>query len=134
MSAPAVAVSTKHKKFAIAWKDMRQKEPNIYWSISDNPKFKGEEMVHSSAKGEQDHPSLAIDRSGNVWVAWEDTRTGKRAIRIRSDREDGVELAITGPADKPASYPVVASSGDTTAVVFEAGHGKNKDVRFVRIN
>jgi len=134
MSAPAVAVSTKHKKFAIAWKDMRNKEPNIYWSISDNLKFIGEEMVHSSARGEQDHPSLAIDQSGNVWVAWEDTRTGKRAIRIRSDRVDGIERTLTGPRDKPASYPAVASSGETTAVVFEVGHGKNKDIRFVRIN
>lgn len=134
MSAPAVAVSTKHKKFAVAWKDMRQKEPNIYWSISNNPKFKSEVMVHSTAEGEQDHPSLAIDRSGNVWVAWEDTRTGKREIRVRSDREGDAERAITGPNDQSGSYPVLASSGTTTAVVFEVGNGKNKDVRFVRIN
>jgi hypothetical protein len=133
MSAPAVAVSTKHKKFAVAWKDMRMKEPNIYWSISDSPGFKSEAIVHSTARGEQDHPSLAIDESGNVWVAWEDTRTGKRAIRIRSDR-DNAERAITGPNDPSAGYPVLASSGDTTAVVFEVGNGKNKEVRFVRIN
>lgn len=106
-----------HNKFAVAWKDMRKKEPNIYWSISNNPKFKREAMVHSTAKGEQDHPSLAIDRSGSVWVAWEDTRTGKRAIRIRSDREDGAELAIMVRRTNPRATQLLPAA-ETRQLLF----------------
>jgi hypothetical protein len=129
MSAPAVAVSTQHKTFAIAWKDMRKGEPNIYWSIAREPDFKSERLVHPITKGEQDHPSLAIDQDGTVWIAWEDTRNGKREVRAKSNRNTD-ELLISQPDSAPASYPVLASGAGMVAVVFESGKGTQKQIRF----
>jgi hypothetical protein len=129
MSAPAVAVSTQHKTFAIAWKDMRKGEPNIYWSIAREPNFKSERLVHPITKGEQDHPSLAIDQDGTVWIAWEDTRSGKREVRAKSNRNTD-ELLISQPDSAPASYPVLASGAGMVAVVFESGKGPQKQIRF----
>ena len=134
MSAPAVAVSHKHKTFAVAWKDMRKGEPNIYWSISDKPNFKSEERLHGVTKGEQDHPSLTIDDRGAVWIAWEDTRSGKREVWVRSNQPAHTERRISSSAAAPASYPVLASGSGMVAVVFESGKGPEKQIRFKTIN
>ncbi len=126
MSAPAVAVSSKHKKYVVAWKDMRKGEPNIYWSVSTKPEFAGEAIVHNSTRGNQDHPSVAIDSMGKAWIAWEDSRDGKHTVRVR--REGATEFEVTdGPN---ASFPVVACGSGMVGVAYESGPRRNKSVHF----
>ena len=129
MSAPAVAVSSKHNKYVIAWKDMRKGEPNIYWSMSTKPDFSNESLVHDTTRGQQDHPSLAIDSTGNAWIAWEDSRSGKHAIRAR--REGEPELLVT--AGPNASFPVIACGDGTVGIVYESGQRSEKRVYFTAL-
>ncbi len=128
MSAPAVAVSEKHRKVAFAWKDMREGEPNLYWRTSADLSPADDSLVHESTAGVQDHPSLAIDGSGRVWVAWEDVRDGQRDIRVRT--RDGQAINLTASDDERATYPCIASHDQTTAVVWESGAGREKTIRF----
>lgn len=117
MSAPAVAVSAKHNKLVVAWKDMRKGEPNIYWSISGNKSFEKEVPVHNSLKGKQDHPSTAIDENGIAWVAWEDSKNGKHEIRARSESADS-EMVIS--TESNCSFPVLAHGSGVVAVAYES--------------
>lgn len=133
MSAPAVAVSEDGKKFSAAWKDMRAGEPNVYWSLSEQPRFDHEERVHDVTEGTQDHPSLVIDRRGRTWVAWEDGRGGRHDVWVRSSAEEGHGRAITRNEKLPASYPVLAAAAQSVAVVYESGAGHSKQIRFRRI-
>lgn len=126
MSAPAVAVSNKHKKVVVAWKDVRKGEPNIYWSVSDKHSFTNENLVHDTLQGIQDHPSVTIDATGKAWIAWEDARDDKNTIRARC--EGGSETVVS--AGPNATFPVVASGAGIVAVVYESGKGREKSIIF----
>ena len=130
MSAPAVAVSTDGKKFAAAWKDVRMGEPNVYWAISDTPRFDQESLVHEKTEGKQDHPSLVIDGRGTVWVAWEDNRGGGHRIWVRSSQATDKGRAINDLGESPASYPVLATGSRLVAVVYESGKRRRKNIQF----
>jgi len=130
MSAPAVAVSADGKKFAAAWKDIRAGEPNVYWVISDKPRFGRDALVHERTEGRQDHPSLAIDRGGTVWVAWEDNRGGSRRIWVRSSQAADKGRAISDLGESPANYPVVVAGDGLVAVAYESGQRRQKTIQF----
>ncbi len=130
MSAPAVAVSTDGNKFAAAWKDVRMGEPNVYWAISDTPRFHQESLVHEETEGKQDHPSLAFDSRGTVWVAWEDNRGGVQRIWVRSSQATDEGRAISDLGELPASYPVVVAGSGLVAVVYESGKRRQKSTQF----
>ncbi len=130
MSAPAVAVSADGKMFAAAWKDVRMGEPNVYWAISDTPSFGQESLVHERTEGEQDHPSLAIDRRGTVWVAWEDDSGGGHRIWVRSSQATDRGRAISDLGESPASYPALATGGGLVAVVYESGERRQQNTQF----
>ena len=131
MSAPAVAVSATGNKFAAAWKDVRTGEPNVYWAISDKPEFSESQLVHDEIQGTQDHPSLCIDASGTVWVAWEDSRAGQQEIWIRSSRDGDKGRRLSGP-DKAASFPTISVGNGIVAVVYESSESETqqKAIRF----
>ncbi len=130
MSAPAVAVSADGKKFAAAWKDVRMGEPNVYWAISDTPSFDQESLVHEQTEGKQDHPSLAIDRRGTVWVAWEDDRGDGHRIWVRSSQATDRGRAISDLGESPASYPALATGNGLVAVVYESGERRQQNTQF----
>lgn len=131
MSAPAVAVSAKHNKLVVAWKDVRTGEPNIYWSVSDTKSFRKGTAVHNALKGKQDHPSATIDSTGKAWLAWEDSSSGKHEIRVRSE-DDGSEAVIS--AEPNTSFPVIASGAGSVAVAYESRAGDARTIRFKLIH
>jgi len=130
MSAPAVAVSDRGNKFAAAWKDIRSGEPNVYWAISDKPELAEGQLVHDETRGKQDHPSLCIDVSGTVWVAWEDSRTGQQKIWIRSSRIGDTGRRLSDSDAVAASFPTIATGNDCVAVVYESQNKDSKTVAF----
>ena len=130
MSAPAVAVSADGKLYAMAWKDVRMGEPNVYWAVSDTPRFDEESLVHEKTEGIQDHPSLAIDRRRTVWVAWEDDRFGGHRICVRSTQANDKGYPLSDLGESPASYPSLATGSGLVAVVYESGKRGQKKVRF----
>ncbi len=132
MSAPAVAVSADGKKFAAAWKDKRVGEPNVYWAVSDTPSFARDALLHGVTKGKQDHPGLALEASGTIWVVWEDSRSGKQRIRARSSGESDKEREVSSESDGTTSFPAVACNAGLVAVVYEAKPAE-KDVVVFRL-
>ncbi len=128
MSAPAVAVSASGNQFTAVWKDVRAGEPNVYWAISDEPGLAEGQLVHDETRGSQDHPSLCIDASGAVWVAWEDSRDGQQSIRIRSSRDGdrGRQLSDSGEV---ATFPTIVTGKNFVAVVYES---RNEDYRTIK--
>lgn len=128
MSAPAVAVSPDGKKFAVAWKDVRtgRNDPHVYWSISDSPNFTKDAAIDIESRAKQDHPTIAIDSSGTVWAAWEDTRSGRQRIWSRSSAPGDPGRAISNGNEGEASFPVIARNAGLVAVVYElSNRGKN---------
>ena len=130
MSAPAVAVWANGKKFAAAWKDRRTGEPNVFWAVSDTPSFSQDDLLHSDMKGEQNHPSIAVDSSGTVWAAWEDSRLGVSQIFARSSSASFSERPVSEQSGGKASFPVVACNAGLVAVVFEAKKDRKDAVVF----
>ena len=117
-------------KFAVAWKDVRTGEPNVYWAISEKPGFDQESLAHEETEGEQDHPSLAINGTGMTWVTWEDERGGHRRVWVRSSQPADKGRAISGMDEAPASYSAIATGSQLVAVVYESGKQNLKNIRF----
>ena len=130
MSAPAVAVSDNANKYAAAWKDIRTGEPNVYWTISDKPESADGQLVHDETKGKQDHPSLCIDATGTVWVAWEDARSGHDEVWLRSSREGDTGRRLSAPGAAAATFPAIATGKDLVAIVYESQHNDRKTLQF----
>jgi hypothetical protein len=132
MSAPAVAVSADGKKFAAAWMDKRagKDDLNVYWSISDGPRFSEDSLVHEETRGVQNHPALAIDRSGAVWVAWEDDHTGVPGIWLRSSGSGSKSRLLSDPLDGAPSFPALAANAGLVGVSYEAMHDGEPRVVF----
>jgi len=132
MSAPAVAVSPDGSKFATAWKDVRTGENKVYWSVSESPDITSDAPIRKTLFGEQNHPSIAIDTSGTVWVAWEDSQPTGQQIWIRSSADSDKGTAISDRSEG-ASFPVVATNAGMVAVVYEAEKDGESTVMFRRI-
>ena len=82
------------------------------------------------ARAKQDHPTVAIDSSDTVWAAWEDTRSGRQRIWVRSSAAADSGQAVSDAHEGEASFPVVAANAGLVAVVFETGSHAQKSVRF----
>jgi hypothetical protein len=125
MSAPAVAVTHDGKKFAAAWKDVREGGPRVWWAFSlessdsSAPRFPPDTAIASEPKGMRDHPSLAADESGAFWAAWEESRDAKAGVRARSSAARAAALDLAdAPQGKPA-FPVIACGDGLTVVAWE---------------
>lgn len=131
MSAPAVAVSDKHNKLVIAWKDVRAGEPNVYWSVSEGRGFELGSRVHAGLRGRQDHPSVAIDSRGLAWIAWEDSGASGNEVKVRSEDENSEVVVSSGVT---ASFPVIACGGESIAVAYEAQIEGRRTIYFRKLH
>src|SRR5262245_23369322 len=119
MSAPAVAVSRDGKRWAAAWKDVREGGPRVWWAFASDRRFGDDKPVASEPKGMRDHPSIASDAAGEFWAAWEESRDGKPAVRARHSAKGTAALDVSeAPVGKPA-FPVVACGGGLAVVAWE---------------
>jgi hypothetical protein len=126
MDAPAVAVSNDGKKVAAAWMDMRagKNDRDVQWTVGSGGKFAPEATVHDVGSGTQGHPSLAFDKDGIAWCAWEDSRTGPNNIRIfAADSKTKKNVQISEDGEGKCGYPTLALGGGVLGVIYEAGGG-----------
>ena len=116
MSAPAVAVSRDGKKLAVAWM-MEQTGGNldVLWTAG------AEAVMTAKNDGDQNHPTLAVDDKGVFYSTWMDLRGGKPRVWGRTSDKGAKDEPISSDDDGDAYYPVVASGGGLTVVVYEAG-------------
>ena len=135
MSAPAVAVLGDGKKVAAAWMDARTKkgERKLYWSISESQRPKKETPLDAASTSQQDHPALAFDASGTVWVAWEEGKRSDQRIRFRSSAESSKPAQASDDSHGEAAFPSIAAGGGVVCVVYEAGEQKQEIVYFRRV-
>ena len=126
MDAPAVAVSPDGRSVAAAWMDMRRgkNERDVEWTLGAPGKFAPESLVHDVTTGIQSHPSLAFDKDGVAWCAWEDSRSGPNSPRIfAADSKTRKNVQISDDAEGKAGYPNLASGGGTVGVLYECPAG-----------
>jgi hypothetical protein len=133
MSAPAVAVTEDGEKVALAWKDVRKGEPNIYWRMGTAIDLGEESLLHDETTGEQDHPTLAFDSSGKLWAAWEDSRTGRAHIWVRSMPGDAAR-PISRQEEGEAGFPCLANGRSGVAVAWESRKGNRSAVWFANVD
>ncbi|CAN5594223.1 hypothetical protein BH10PLA2_BH10PLA2_30020 [soil metagenome] len=130
MSAPAVAVSADGKQFAVAWKDMRTGQPQIQWSKAETPAFTSDAPIHKLGQARQDHPSLAVDAQGIIWMAWEEKVGGNQQIWIRSSNTDDQARIVSDNNEGQLSFPVIACHTGFVGVVYESRKEGKATVRF----
>src|SRR5262245_5038131 len=126
MDAPAVAVSNDGKTIAAAWMDMRagRNDRDVQWTVGSAGKFPPESTVNDVATGTQGHPSLAFDKEGTAWCAWEDCRTGPNNQRIfAADSKSRKNVQLSEDGEGKCGYPSLASGGGMLGVAYEAGGG-----------
>src|SRR5262245_52465148 len=126
MDAPAVAVSNDGKKMAAAWMDMRagKNDRDVQWTVGAAGKFAPETSVADVTTGTQGHPSLAFDKDGIAWCAWEDSRSGPNNQRIyAAESKTRKNVQISEDGEGKCGYPTLASGGGVLGVVYEAGGG-----------
>lgn len=126
MDAPQVAVSRDGTKIAAAWMDFRSggNLRHVQWTTSAGGKFGPEVSTSDDAKGGQGHPSLAFDKDGTVWCAWEDTREGANNQRIyAADSKTKKNIAVSTAAEGKCGYPTLAAAGAALGVVYETASG-----------
>jgi hypothetical protein len=119
MSAPAVAVTPDGKRFAAAWKDVREGSPRVWWALADTPSFAKEASISDAADVACDHPSLAVDARGVFWAAWEEGQGADARICVRTSAADGAAREISERGDGPPGYPVMAVGADLVVAAWE---------------
>jgi hypothetical protein len=126
MDAPSVAVSADGKKTVVAWMDMRsgKNDRDVQWTVGSEGRFAPEATIHDVTAGTQGHPSLAFDKDGIAWCAWEDGRTNPNLMQIYvADFKSKKNLRISEDAEGKCGYPSLALGGGVLGVAYEAGGG-----------
>jgi hypothetical protein len=133
MSAPAVAVSSDGKKLALAWKDVREGMPRVWWSFTDGPKFADETAVSEEPRVPRDHPSLALDARGGFWVAWEDGSGASARIRARSSAPGAATIDLADASQGTPACPVTACGAGLVVAAWEVAGGAGGEQVFLRV-
>lgn len=126
MDAPAVAVSNDGKRIAAAWMDMRagKNDRDVQWTVGTGGKFAPETSVHDVGAGTQGHPSLAFDKEGTAWCAWEDSRSGPNNVRIyAADSKSRKNVQVSEDGEGKCGYPSLAFGAGLLGVAYESGAG-----------
>ena len=125
MDAPVVAVSNDGTVGA-AWMDMRAGKGNrdVMWTVGKPGKLAAEVRASDDGAGTQGHPSLAFDREGTLWCAWEDARGGDDTQRIHvADFRSKKDVALTAANEGKCAFPCLCNRRDALAVVYETRTG-----------
>jgi hypothetical protein len=126
MDAPAVAVSRDGTRIAAAWMDFRAggNLRHVQWTVAIGGKFGPEISPSDDPKGGQGHPSLALDKDGTAWCAWEDSRSGPNSVRIyAADSKTRKNVQVSDDSEGKCAYPNLAWGGGVLGVAYEAGGG-----------
>ena len=119
-------MSNDGKKLAAAWMDMRAgtNARDVQWTVGAAGKFAPEASVADVTTGTQGHPSLAFDKDGTAWCAWEDARSGPNNMRIyAADAKTRKNVQVSEDGEGKCGYPSLASGGGVLGVAYESSGG-----------
>jgi len=131
MDAPAVAVSRDGKVLGVAWMAAPDgsKGRDVFWAVAKaGGGFGGDVLLPADSRGIQGHPSAAVDGDGAFHIVWEDGRADGTQIWYQSSAAGAKNVALSAPADGPATFPSLAV-GTSVGVAWEQGGG----VRFLKV-
>ncbi|UCE37652.1 MAG: fibronectin type III domain-containing protein [Thermoplasmata archaeon] len=128
---PDIAVDSSGTIYAV-WEDVRNGDWDIYFAKSSN---QGVNWTHPNVRvgndttnSSQRFPSIIVDPIGNVYVAWQDDRTGDRDIFLSKSMDGGMtwltnDIRINSDTlNESQRYPKLAS--DLLGNVFVAWEDK----------
>ncbi|MCK4758270.1 MAG: hypothetical protein KAS67_07450, partial [Thermoplasmata archaeon] len=116
---PSVAVNTENAVFVV-WQDDRNGDDEIYSarSTNDGDSFQTETKVSDDTDDEdQRYPALAIDDSNNIYVAWEDYRSGSNwdiylATSNNNGNSFGTNVRVNDNSNDNQRRPLVSVDAD----------------------
>lgn len=118
MSAPAMVISG-GQVLTVAWKDLRTGLPSLNLVLASAAGQRKEVPVHRQAEGRQDHPSMTLERTGALWMAWEEKTGDEQRVYVMSAAGDE-SRSLSEASEGQAAFPVLASNGGLVAVTYEA--------------
>ncbi|MGQ9582433.1 MAG: fibronectin type III domain-containing protein [Thermoplasmatota archaeon] len=130
---PRLVLDSSGKLHAI-WQDTRSGSARIYYanSTDNGTSWSASVLVNQTSTGQQYVPSLAVDSSGNIHVAWEDTRTAGAHIYYARSTDGGASFGAAKKIDSSsgtARYPCVCvSSGSKVTVAWEDTRNTKADI------
>lgn len=96
----------------VAWDDSRDGDKNIYFSksVDGGLTWSDDKRVDDDTNnGTQVNPSLGVDGSGNIYVAWQDSRNGATDIYFSKSTNGGSTWSANTRVDNSAQQLFVPS-------------------------
>lgn len=98
----------------------------FYASTRDGVRFTPRVRVPTLGSPKPSHPQVAVDRSGRIFIAWDETVAGRRVaavrtLRLQQGRSPAFGDIVTLTRDSPAMYPVLAATDRGMAAVWTTG-------------
>lgn len=122
----------------VAWTDTYNANSDIYFRRSSDGgvSWDAEIEVNDILTGDQYAPAIAVDGSGNVFLAWTDTRDGNADIYTAAGSDSGGVIAFgpdlradddTGTADATDPSIAVDSAAGATTIYVAYADTRNSD-------
>jgi hypothetical protein len=111
----------------------------FYASTRDGRVFTPRLRIPTLGGPKPTHPQLVVDAAGRVVVAWEELLNGRRSVGVREIAASAGAGARFGPIVRlgdgaPATFPVLAATGDSVLAVWTSGAVGASTVKFQRLD
>lgn len=120
----------------VAWQDQRNGNYDVYFATSTDSGTTWSTNVKvndDSGTSAQYKPSLAVDASGTVYVAWEDNRNSNYDIYFASSTDSGTtwstDVKVNDETDS-ADQLVANLAVDSSGMLYVTWHNGNRDIYF----
>jgi len=100
---------------------------DVYWSVSDQRQFNSDKLVRGDARGDQDHPSIALDAARTAWIVWENHNAEKPQVWLRTSRQEDDSRCLSS-ASEAAAHPSIACQAGIVAIAYQTGSGRQSNV------
>ena len=111
----------------------------FYTSTRDGRTSAPRQRVATLGGPKPSHPQIVIDRTGRLFVAWDEVRNGVRTAAVRSLAISAAGHATFGDpqllsAGSPSAYPVMAATSSGVLVAWTAGPPDRSTIAVTRVD
>jgi len=141
-TAPAIAVRSSSSVY-VAWQDFRNGNWDIYFakSINGGASFGASVRVDdSTGTSEQSAPAMNVDGAGDIYVVWQDGRSGNWDVYSAVSTDQGASFDANvrvneggNPGSSNQRFPTVATnSNDDILVAWQDDRDGDNDIYFTK--